>query len=181
MVYVPSLGSKPLMPCTYAKARHLLEQGKAIRARISSHDVFVIRPQFSVAGYKEDIILGVDAGFEAIGLSASSERQEYFAAEVEVRNNITKLLTARREARRTRRNRLRYRAPRFVFGFKLWDKVEYNNQVCFISGRRSSGCFSLRTLYGTVISNSVSHKKLRLIEPVGTLLVDRRKPDSSPA
>lgn len=80
MVHVPSLDSKPLMSCTNAKARHLLEKGKAIWARISSNDVFVIRPQFSVTGYKEDIALGVDAGFEAIGLSVSSERQEYFVA-----------------------------------------------------------------------------------------------------
>lgn len=113
MVYVLSIDGRPLMPCTPAKARHLLEQGKAIAAKTFSRDVFAIKLTFDVTEYKEDITLGVDAGSKTIGLSASSERREYFAAEVEVRNDITKLLAARREARRTRRSRLRHRAPRF--------------------------------------------------------------------
>lgn len=113
MVYVLSIDGRPLMPCTPAKARHLLGQGKAIVAKTFSRDVFVIKLTFDVTGYKEDITLGVDAGSKTIGLSASSERREYFAAEVVVRNDVTKLLAARREARRTRRSRLRYRAPRF--------------------------------------------------------------------
>lgn len=39
-------------------------------------------------------------------------------------------------------------APRKVFGFMLWDKVLYNNQECFISGRRARGSFSVKTLEG---------------------------------
>lgn len=113
MVYVLNIDSKPLMPCSNTKARHLLEQGKAIRVKSISKEIFTIRLTSAVSGYKEEIRLGIDAGSKHIGISASSERLEYFSAELVLRDDITKLLTARREARRMRRNRLRYRAPRF--------------------------------------------------------------------
>lgn len=64
-------------------------------------------------------------------------------------------------------------APYIVKGFRLWDKVLYNGQECFISGRRSSGYFALRKLDGTAITNSVSFKKLRLLEPATNHLIER--------
>ena len=58
--------------------------------------------------------LGVDAGYKHVGLSASTEKAELFASEVELRQDITDLLSARLALRRSRRNRkTRYRAPRF--------------------------------------------------------------------
>lgn len=58
--------------------------------------------------------LGIDAGSKHIGVSASSEKKELFAAQVELRSDIVKLLSTRRELRRTRRNRkTRYRKVRF--------------------------------------------------------------------
>jgi hypothetical protein len=48
-----------------------------------------------------------------IGLSATTERQELFSAEVELRNDIVKLLSDRRQYRSSRRSRTtRYRKPR---------------------------------------------------------------------
>lgn len=32
-------------------------------------------------------------------------------------------------------------APYIVKGFRLWDKVRYDGQECFISGRRATGYF----------------------------------------
>ena len=113
MVYVYSVDSKPLMPCTPAKARHLLEKGKAIKVRTFTRDVFAIQLTFRVSEYVEELTLGIDAGSKVIGFSVSSDRREYFAAEVEVRNDIKQLMTARSKTRRTRRSRLRHRAPRF--------------------------------------------------------------------
>ena len=56
----------------------------------------------------------MDAGTTHVGLSATNESDELFAAEVTLRRDIPGLLTVRREARRTRRNsRTRYRAPHF--------------------------------------------------------------------
>ena len=64
-------------------------------------------------------------------------------------------------------------APYIVKGFRLWDKVLYNGQECFISGRRTSGYFALRKLDGTTITNSISFKKLQLLEPATIYLIER--------
>ena len=64
-------------------------------------------------------------------------------------------------------------APYIVKGFRLWDKVLYDGQECFISGRRSSGYFALRKLDGTAITNSISFKKLWLLEPATNYLIER--------
>jgi len=72
------------------------------------------------------------------------------------------------------------KAPRYVYGFQLFDKVEFQGQECFIFGRRSGGYFDLRKLDGTRINPSVNYKKLRLLERASTLLCERRIGDSSP-
>ena len=65
--------------------------------------------------YTQDIILGVDAGSKHIGLSATTDKKALFESDVTMRNDITKLLSARRELRKSRRNRkIRYRKPRFM-------------------------------------------------------------------
>ena len=56
----------------------------------------------------------------------------------------------------------------------MFDKVEYDGQVGFIFGRRSSGYFDIRKLNGEVIHRSVSWKKLKLLETRKSLLTERR-------
>ena len=53
-------------------------------------------------------------------------------------------------------------APFEVFGFRLFDKVLYNNEINFIYGRRKSGNFNIRDFNGEN-PKDVSHKKLKLI------------------
>ena len=72
------------------------------------------------------------------------------------------------------------KAPRYVHGFQLFDKVLYQKQECFIFGRRSSGYFDLRKLDGTKIHASANYKKLKLLEKPKTLLCERREGNSSP-
>ena len=55
-------------------------------------------------------------------------------------------------------------APHLVNGFRLWDKVLYNKEECFIQGRRTSGYFQLKKLDGTLVSPSINCKKLKLLE-----------------
>ena len=55
-------------------------------------------------------------------------------------------------------------APKYVFGFRLFDKVRWNGQDCFIGGRRTSGSFKLQRLDGTMLKDGVSYKKLCLLE-----------------
>jgi N6-L-threonylcarbamoyladenine synthase len=99
------------MPTTPCKARKLLKQGKA---KVVKREPFTIQLLYATGETKQDITLGVDAGSKIIGLSATTDKQELFSAEVELRNDIVDLLSTRREFRRTRRNRLRYRKPRFL-------------------------------------------------------------------
>lgn len=53
-------------------------------------------------------------------------------------------------------------APFEVFRFRLFDKVLYNNEICFIYGRRKSGNFNIRDFNGEN-PKDVSYKKLKLI------------------
>ena len=99
------------MPCSPAKARHLL---KAERAVVKSCHPFTIQLTMATGQSKQPIKLGVDPGYEHAGFSASTEKEEVFACTVKMRTDITKLLAQRRALRRARRNRkTRYRAPRF--------------------------------------------------------------------
>jgi N6-L-threonylcarbamoyladenine synthase len=70
--------------------------------------------------------------------------------------------------------RKRNQAPYEVKGFRLFDKVSYKHKECFIFARRASGSFDIRTLNGTKLSAGVSYKKLRLLEPRKTYLIERR-------
>ena len=72
--------------------------------------------------------------------------------------------------------RKKNKAPRYLFGYQLFDKVRYENQECFIFGRRSSGSFDLRILNGTKVTAGISHKKLMLIERASTMLIQIQKP-----
>lgn len=112
MPYVLNQHGHPLMPCSPAKARHLLKDGKA---KLMKRAPFTIQLLYGSSGYRQDVTLGVDAGSKHIGLSAvAADGQEVFAAEVTPRNDIVGNLSTRREFRRARRNRkTRYRKPKF--------------------------------------------------------------------
>lgn len=109
--YVLNKHGRPLMPCSPAKARHLLDEGKA---KVKKRTPFTIQLIYGSSGYTQKIILGVDAGSKTIGVSASTTKEELFSAEVKPRNDVVELMSTRREFRKARRNRkTRYRKPRF--------------------------------------------------------------------
>lgn len=112
IVYVLNKHGNSLMPCKPAKARHLLKDGKA---KVIRTEPFTIQLLYGSSGYKQPITLGVDAGSKHIGLSATTDKKELYAADVELRNDIVEKLSIRRQNRRARRNRkTRYRQPRFL-------------------------------------------------------------------
>ena len=93
------------------KIGYLLRHGKA---HVVSRVPFVVQLDYDSTTYTQDVSLGIDAGSKHIGVSASSEKKEMLAAQVELRSDIVKLLSTRRELRRNRRNRkTRYRKARF--------------------------------------------------------------------
>ena len=100
------------MPCRPRKARLLLQEGKAKVVRMVP---FTIQLLYGSSGYKQAISLGVDAGTQRIGVSATTERQVLFEAEVQPRTDIQALLATRRQFRHARRSRkTRYRQCRFL-------------------------------------------------------------------
>jgi len=70
--------------------------------------------------------------------------------------------------------RQRNTAPKYIHGFRLFDCVAYQGQVCFVFGRRSSGYFDLRLLDGTRIHASANCKHLTIVQKARTCLVERR-------
>ena len=71
--------------------------------------------------------------------------------------------------------RKRNQAPYDVMGFRLFDKVKWKGQSCFIFGRRSTGRMDLRLLNGTKINASVGYKNLKVIEMRKNYLIEQRK------
>lgn len=109
-VYVLSKRGKPLMPCEPVIARLLLKQKKA---KVVQRTPFTIQLNYDTTEYTQDLTLGVDTGHDNVGLSVVSETKEVYSAVATMRNDISEKMTSRRNYRRTRRNRLRYRKPRF--------------------------------------------------------------------
>src|SRR5437660_8679945 len=100
------------MPCHPRKARILLTEGKA---RVMKMVPFTIQLLYGSSGYKQEVSLGIDAGTQHIGVSASTEQHVLFEAEVQPRSDIQEVLATRRQFRRARRNRkTRYRKARFL-------------------------------------------------------------------
>lgn len=113
MVYVISKEGKPLMPTKrHSKVRRLLKQGLA---KVIRREPFTIQLLYDTTTYTQPVTVGVDIGSKVVGVSAITEKQELFSAEVELRQDIRKLLLERREYRRFRRYRKRrYRKSRFL-------------------------------------------------------------------
>ena len=86
-VYVLNKHGQPLMPCSPAKARRLLEADKA---KVIKRTPFTIQLLYGSTGYKQPVILGVDAGSKTIGMSASTRSIELFAEEITPRNDVVK-------------------------------------------------------------------------------------------
>ena len=65
-------------------------------------------------------------------------------------------------------------APKYVYGYQLFDKVLYSGSECFIFGRRASGSFDIRKLSGEKVNAGVSYKRLKPVERRKTILTERR-------
>lgn len=66
-------------------------------------------------------------------------------------------------------------APFLVKGFRLFDLVEYQNDLYYIFGRRDSGFFDIRKLNGTKVNKgSINCKHLRLMATRKSILIEKR-------
>ena len=109
-VPVLNMRGESLMPTSPQKARKLVEKGKANAVQRTP---FTIRLLYPTGETKQDITLGIDAGYSTAGFSAVTHNREIIAGELTLRNDIKRLLEKKRAYRRTRRARLWHREPRF--------------------------------------------------------------------
>lgn len=83
-------------------------------AKVVKRCPFTIQLLYQSTKEIQPVSLGVDAGSKHIGMAATTEKKVVYQEELSARNDVVKLLSARRTLRRTRRNRkTRYRKPRF--------------------------------------------------------------------
>lgn len=72
-------------------------------------------------------------------------------------------------------------APFLVKGFRLFDLVEYQKELYYIFGRRSSGSFDIRKLDGTKVNKgSINCKYLRLVDTRKSILIEKRTQGAYP-
>ena len=89
MVYVQDINGKPMMPTTrHGKVRRLLKDKKAVVVNLCP---FTIKLTYVTSDYKQEIVLGVDAGTKHVGLSATTKSKELYSSEVILRNDIVDL------------------------------------------------------------------------------------------
>ena len=109
-VPVLNMRGKPLMPTTPAKARHLLKQGKG---KVVKRKPFIIQLTIATGETKQDIKLGIDAGYSKVGFSATTEKKEIISGELQLRKDVSKKIEQKKNYRIIRRSRLWHRQPRF--------------------------------------------------------------------
>ena len=112
MVYVLDIDGQPLMPTArHGKVRKLLNSHLA---KVVKRCPFTIQLLYQSRKEIQPVSLGVDAGSKHIGLAATTEQKVLYQEELTPRNDVVKLLSAKRACRHSRRNRkTRYRKPRF--------------------------------------------------------------------
>jgi hypothetical protein len=99
------------MPTTPSKARRLLESEKATIVRYEPF--FTIQLLYGSSGYRQPVKRGLDSGYGTIGFSAVTKTEELVCGGVNLLEGMSNRLTDRRNYRRQRRQRKRYRAPRW--------------------------------------------------------------------
>jgi len=111
----------------------------------------------------------VDARCISGNPNVESDGMYFFQKKVRCHNRQLHKCTIRKGGARQRNQ-----APYFVKGFRLFDKVLYKGQECFIFGRRSTGRMDLRLLDGTHVNSSAGYKNLKLIESRKNYIIERR-------
>jgi len=117
LAFVKSRTGKPLMPCSRAKARHLLQAGKA---KVLRCEPYTIKLLVDCSEQTQEVVAGMDVGSKNIGVCVVSkndnEIKELFKEEVILNGDgIKKKMTQRKMYRVNRRYRkTRYRPTRFL-------------------------------------------------------------------
>ncbi len=109
-VCVVSIEGNQLMSCSAAKARKLVDSGKA---KVFKPYPYTIQLNFKCENQVQDVTFGMDAGFNYVGFSAVTEAKELVCGTLVLDNKTSERLGERTMYRRGRRNKLWYREARF--------------------------------------------------------------------
>ena len=110
-VCVLSNNGERLMPTfRLGKVRRLLKDGKA---KIVKHHPFTIQLLYDSKTNTQPIEICEDVGYNYIGISVKSQSHEYVSVQYDTLQDEKDCHDSCRKMRRIRRNRLRYRKPRF--------------------------------------------------------------------
>jgi len=110
-VYVISKEGYVLMPCSYAKSKRMVKKGAA---KVIKRSPFIIQLNFECRNLVQEVILGIDTGYESIGFSARTDKEESISGIVKLDGETKDRLNEKRMYRRARRNKLWYREPRWL-------------------------------------------------------------------
>lgn len=102
---------KQLMPCTPAKARHLLKTGEA-KAAWSKVGIFYIKLNYAIQQPRnQTLVIGVDPGSSFEGYSVVGTQDTVLNIMAEAPTHVKKAVAVRRSMRRARRHRNLRRRP----------------------------------------------------------------------
>lgn len=88
---------------------------KSGRIRVAKRSPFTVQLNYEIEEVQtQEIHLGIDAGYKTIGYSAVTEKEELIGGEFKLLVGMSERIEQRGKYRRTRRNKLRYRRPRFL-------------------------------------------------------------------
>ena len=110
-IFIIANDGTKLMPTTNVrKVRRFLRSGRAV---IHKYEPFTIKLNYKSNKNTQPIEFKEDAGYQNIGVSITSQKHEYVSETRVMLNNEVEKHNDCRKYRRARRNRLRYRKPRF--------------------------------------------------------------------
>jgi 5-methylcytosine-specific restriction endonuclease McrA len=111
-VFVISNTGKQLMPCSPARARHLLRDGEA---KVIRRTPFTIKLLIDCPEIVQEVVAGMDSGSKKIGCAAVANGRVVYQSEIQIRNDVSRKMKQRAMYRRTRRSRkTRYRKSRWL-------------------------------------------------------------------
>ena len=95
MIYVMNSKGEPLMPTVrHGRVRHLLRDKKAF---IVNYHPFTVQLTKERSNEIQEVSLGIDTGYENVGLSATTKDKVLFECKAELRTDLVENLSTRRE------------------------------------------------------------------------------------
>ena len=84
--------------------RRLLKSGKA---KVFRYEPFTLQSVYDTTEYTQEVTVGIDAGYQTVGFSATTEKEELISGELKLLSGMSERLKERAMYRNNWRTRLR--------------------------------------------------------------------------